>query len=251
VTGCGFSYGHYREVLGAARERYAFAAFDDPPADGRPFVLLRHDVDFSLEPALRMARIESELGARSTYLVLPHAHYNLLGDPGFAQLREILGLGHRLGLHYDLAFYAANGLPPAETLRREAAMLEDRFGVRVSVVAEHNPGRVPRPASLDLGGLEDAYSAAFTGRAEYLSDSCQFWREGCVCGFLDPSRHPRLQVLVHPVWWSEEGRLADEALRAETGSRVAAALEAERRVLDHYASLEHLGNRRLFRREGG
>lgn len=250
MSGCGFSYGHYRDVLRSARERYAFSSFDESPTRGEPFILLRHDVDFALEPALTLARIEAELGVRSTYFVLPHAHYNLFGDPAFASLREILGLGHRLGLHYDLSFYARNGLSASATIRRESAILEDRFGVRVSLVAEHNPGRVPRADPLDLGDLIDAYSPAFTAQMKYLSDSCQFWREGCVCGFIDPSRHPRLQVLVHPIWWSEEGRLADESLRAQTESRVDAAREAERRVLDHYASLEHLGNRKLFRREG-
>jgi len=249
VKGCGFSYGHYRQALEAARSNYAFAVFDDPPADGRPFILLRHDVDFSLDAALRMARIESELGVHSTYLVLLHAHYNVLGPPGFAQLREIVGLGHRLGLHYDLAFYARNGLSASETIRRESAVLEDRFGTPVSLVAEHNPGRVPRPADLDFGPLLDAYSPDFTREIEYLSDSCQSWRQGCFCGFLDPSRHQRLQVLVHPLWWSEDGRSADEALRDHTAARVTAAREEERRVLDHYASLEHLGNRRLFERE--
>jgi hypothetical protein len=250
VSPCGFSYGHYRDLLRSARERYAFASFDEPPTGGKPFILLRHDLDFSLEPALILARLEAELQVRSTYFVLLHAHYNPFGDPAFASLREIVGLGHRLGLHYDPSFYARNELPASETIRRESATLEDRFGSRVSVVAAHNPGRAPRPDGLDLGGLLDAYSPAFTVQMKYLSDSCQFWREGCACGFIDPSRYPRLQVLVHPIWWSEEGRLADESLRAETETRVAAAREEERRVLDHYAGLEHLGNRKLFRREG-
>ena len=248
MSGCGFSYRHYRDVLEAARQRYAFGHFDGTRDHERPFILLRHDVDFSLDAALRMARVEADLGVPSTYLVLPHAHYNPFGPPGFAQLREIVALGHRLGLHYDLGFYASNGLDATETIRREAAVLEGRFGTRVSLVAEHNPGRATRPDGLELGPLQDAYSPAFTREIKYLSDSCQFWREGCFCGFLDPERHPRLQVLVHPIWWSEEGHTADEALRAHTASRIATAREEERRVFEHYASLEHLGNRELFRR---
>jgi hypothetical protein len=248
VTGCGFTYEHYRGLLRSARAGYAIAGFDEPRPE-RPFLLLRHDVDFSLEPALLLARLEAEEQVRSTYFVLPHAGYNLFGDPAFSSLREILALGHRLGLHYDASFYARNRLPASEAIRREATILEERFSTRVSAVAEHNPGRVPRPEPLELGRLVDAYGPAFTSHVKYLSDSCQFWREGCACGFLDPSQNPRLQVLVHPIWWSEEGRPADEALRAHTLGRIAEAWEAERSVFDHYASLEHLGNRRLFRRE--
>jgi hypothetical protein len=244
---CDFSHAHYRDALRKAAEGYAFAAFDAAPA-GRPFLLLRHDVDFSLEWALPLARIEAELGVRSTYFVLPHGPENLLGEPGFSRLREILGLGHRLGLHYDLGFYAACGLPPLETLRREAALLEDRFATPVRVAAEHNPGRVPRPAGLDLAPLLDAYAPAFTRNARYLSDSCQSWREGCFCAHLGPARQPRLQVLVHPIWWSQDARPADAALRGETARRIDAARADAARVLDHYAGLEHLPNRELFRR---
>jgi len=200
VTGCDFTYGHYDEALRVALGRYSFVAFGETPDASRSCILLRHDVDFSLELALSMARLEAEQGVRSTFFILPHGHYNPLGAPGLGILREIIGLGHWLGLHFDLCFYAENGLPPSETIQREAATLEDRLGARLAVVAEHQPGRVPRPVDLDLRPRLDAYSPGFTRDTEYMSDSCQFWRDGCFCGSLDPARHPCLQVLVHPVW---------------------------------------------------
>jgi hypothetical protein len=246
VTSCGFTYRHYGETLRQAREAgYAFAAFHEEPVDGRPFLLLRHDIDFSPELALPVARLEAALGIRSTVFVLPHAHYNPLGA-AYPALREIVGLGHHLGIHYDLAFYAAHGLPPAETVAAEADALAARFGTPVAVAAQHNPGRTPRPEGLDLRPLLDAYGPAFTRETRYLSDSCQSWREGCFCGFLDPGRHPRLQVLTHPIWWSEDGRAADEALRAHTARRIAEARHDEREASRHYAGLPHLPNRKLF-----
>jgi hypothetical protein len=53
-------------------------------------------------------------------------------------------------------------------------------------------------------------------------------------------------VLVHPVWWSPDGRAADRALLAHAAARVAAAEDERRRVARHYAGLAHLGNRGLF-----
>jgi len=38
------------------------------------------------------------------------------------------------------------------------------------------------------------------------------------------------------------------ALRALSEGRIAGVREDERRVFEHYASLEHLGNRKLFER---
>jgi hypothetical protein len=246
MSGCGFSYAHYRETLERARGLgYTFAAFDAVPTDG-PYVLLRHDVDFSPAIALPLARLDAAAGALATVFVLPHGEYNPLGEPSFSALREIVALGHRLGVHYDLGFYAGASLPAAATLALEASTLAARFGTPVTVAAQHDPAQTPRPDGWDVAPLLDAYAPAFTRDAKYLSDSCQFWREGCFCGFLDPARHPRLQVLVHPIWWSADGHLADEALRAHTAARITSAQDGERRVARHYARLSHLGNRRLF-----
>ena len=53
---CAFTLDHYREILRAAREGgYRFAGFDGPPAPGD--LLLRHDVDLSLEAALDRLRV--------------------------------------------------------------------------------------------------------------------------------------------------------------------------------------------------
>ena len=64
LTGCGFHLRHYEELLEAAQAGgYRFAGFDRDPEPGD--LLLRHDVDLSLEAALRMARLEAERGAHA------------------------------------------------------------------------------------------------------------------------------------------------------------------------------------------
>ena len=53
---CEFSLAHYRELLEAAKGGgYRFAGFDRPPGGGD--LILRHDVDLSLEAAVAMAEI--------------------------------------------------------------------------------------------------------------------------------------------------------------------------------------------------
>jgi hypothetical protein len=62
---CRFDLGHYGEILAAATAGgYRFAPFQGSPADG--IVLLRHDVDLSLDAALRMAELEHGAGAAAT-----------------------------------------------------------------------------------------------------------------------------------------------------------------------------------------
>ena len=66
---CGFDLVHYRELLDAAQAGgYRFAFFDRLPEPGT--VLLRHDVDLSLDAALAVAELEAEAGAPATYFLM-------------------------------------------------------------------------------------------------------------------------------------------------------------------------------------
>lgn len=59
-------------------------------------VFLRHDVDRLPSNALRMARLEMEMGVRSTY-------YFRIGRQSFrpAIISDIHGMGHEIGYHYE------------------------------------------------------------------------------------------------------------------------------------------------------
>ena len=55
---CAFDLPHYRDLLEAAKAGgYRFAFFEGEPSEGD--VILRHDVDLSLDAALRMAERSS------------------------------------------------------------------------------------------------------------------------------------------------------------------------------------------------
>jgi hypothetical protein len=38
----------------------------------------------------------------------------------------------------------------------------------------------------------------------YISDTNMSWREACPSILLRERRYPRLQLLLHPMWWTEE-----------------------------------------------
>ena len=117
---CGFDLGHYRELLRAANTGgYRWAFFDGEPRDGD--LILRHDVDLSLDAALRMAELEAEEGAAATFFLMTESVFYNLGSPeGVAAIARLGELGHRVGLH---------GVWPN-------ARLDGRFE---PVVAWHNP----------------------------------------------------------------------------------------------------------------
>jgi hypothetical protein len=248
VTGCGFTHAHYRELLQAAKQQHRFVSFEEALVARERFVLLRHDVDLSIEAALVMARVEAELGVTATYFLLPHAHYNPFVEPALQQVAEIVALGHRLGLHYDPGFYARAGLDAAATLHWEAAALGERFGTRVRVAARHKPGLGGAVAAPADASLLDAYAPEFTERIRYRSESCQFWREGCPCESYREGLKEQVQLLIHPEWWTASGERADRVLEAWADGRKRAAEEDAEHEFQHFASLEYLGNRHLFQR---
>lgn len=203
-----FTHDGYRFLLSELQKAgYTAADFAQGVSllnSNRPFVLLRHDIDFDLAPALELARIEAEEGLFATYFVLVRTeHYNLFTPENSRIVEEILALGHRLGLHFDGALYPeceAEAL--ATCCSREAELLERWFGVDVSVVSMH------RPAPSFVGGSPaltaprlHTYLPLFTEEIFYLADSRGLWRYGEPLdspAFL--ARRP-LHLLTHPIWW--------------------------------------------------
>ena len=190
---CSFELAHYRELLDAARAGgYRFATFDEAPAPGALF--LRHDVDFSLDAAVRMAEVEAEHEARATYLLMTESvFYNLASPQGVAASTRLRELGHRVGLH---AVYPH-------------AVLDDRFD---PVVAWHNPS--PEYMSEPIPGAVNTYAEPHFSTIAYRSDSNQNWRSGCPHDELAAGAFPWLQLLVHPEIWVYEGVTMGETMRA-------------------------------------
>jgi hypothetical protein len=181
---CAFTLDHYREILRAARAGgYRFAGFDGPPARGD--LLVRHDVDLSLDAALAMAELEADEDATTTYLLMTRSvFYNLASREGVAALDRLRALGHRVGLH---AVY-----PDAD--------LDERFD---RVVAWHNPEPAYMTAPID--GAVNVMEETYFDPATYRSDSNHRWRSGCPHEELRAGAFPWLQLLVHPEIWVYPG----------------------------------------------
>jgi hypothetical protein len=198
---CAFDLAHYGELLDAARAGgYRFAFFDREPQPGD--VLLRHDVDMSLEAAVTMAELEAERGVAATYFLMTRSDfYNLDARAGVAALARLRELGHRIGLH---------GVYPDWTL-------DDRFD---PVVAWHTPD--PEYMSVPLAAAVNAMQPGYFDPARYRSDSNQHWRSGCPHDELAAGAFDWLQLLVHPEIWVFDGATMRETMASQ--------LDAEREL---------------------
>jgi hypothetical protein len=201
---CDFSLEHYRELLEAAQAGgYRFAFFDREPAAGD--LLLRHDVDVSLEAAVAMAELEAEAGAQATYFLMTRSvFYNLDSPVGERALDRIRALGHHVGLH---AVY------PQRTL-------DARFD---PVLAWHNPDPDYMRAPVD--GAVNVMQDGYFDPERYRSDSNQQWRHGCPHDELARGRFDWLQLLTHPEIWAYPGATMRETMLAMLDAHRAVRLE--------------------------
>jgi hypothetical protein len=201
---CSFDFGHYREILAAAKAGgYRFAHFEGAPADGT--VIVRHDVDLSLDAAVRMAELEHDAEASTTYLLMTESSfYNLDSSEGDAAIDRLRVLGHRVGLH---AVYPN-------------APVDARFD---PVVAWHNPEPAWMHDPLADGRINVMQEPWFDPET-YRSDSNQSWRSGCPHDDLRAGTFAWLQLLIHPEIWAYPGETMGQTMRAML------AAERERRV---------------------
>jgi hypothetical protein len=181
---CAFDLVHYRELLDAAKAGgYELAFFEGEPREGT--VLLRHDVDLSLDGALRLAELEADAEAPATYFLMTRSvFYNLASEEGERAVARLRELGHRVGLHAVHPHLDLDG----------------RFD---PVVAWHNPdpGYMREPVTGALNVMETPWFDP----AAYRSDSNQHWRSGCPHEELRGGGFPWLQILAHPEIWVYEG----------------------------------------------
>ncbi|HSW31610.1 MAG TPA: UDP-N-acetylglucosamine 2-epimerase [Longimicrobiales bacterium] len=199
----------YVDLVQALKKRgYDFRGFPEAAAaleEDPTFVLMRHDIDFSLEAACRMAEVEAAHGIRSTYFFMIRTeHYNVFSPDGTQWVRKILALGHHLGLHVDGAAYSLSsaGTELAARCEQEATMLEAWFGIPVEVISFHRPNEYVLAGSPALTAPRlHTYMELFRGRMTYMSDSRGRWRDGSP-DESDVFREGRpLHLLVHPIWW--------------------------------------------------
>jgi len=204
---CDFSFDHYREILNLFKKRgYKFSFFSESPNLKMKRVYLRHDVDFSLEKALKMAQIENENNVHSTYFIrLSAPFYNIFSPDCSKIIKEIFSLGHQVGLHFEGGFYETRNTTKKtieKEVSRQLSILKDYFKAK-SVVSFHRPSKFI--FNHKFGDFINTYENKFFGKIKYLSDSKGNWREGCVCRWLNSSTPPHnLQILIHPIWWGRK-----------------------------------------------
>jgi len=206
-----FTEARYGALLERARTRFTFCGFaGEPPRDGT--ALWRHDIDFSPQRALALAKIETSMGVRAIYFVqLGSSFYNPFETAVRDVLREVAALGHDLGLHYDAASFQGDTAAHAERIGFEARALGHHLETDIKAFSLHNPSVSP-DVKLDAShhaGLVNASAPDLCAQFTYVSDSNGRWRFRSLHEAVDDAAVTRLYALTHPEWWTPEPMAPD------------------------------------------
>lgn len=216
-----FSYKDYIDLLNCIKKTGTLKDYTEVLKDSEsPFIILRHDIEFSPQRALDLALIEHKEGIKSTYFVqVSNNAYNVLSSKNIERLKKILSLGHNIGLHFHLQ--NSNNL---EEIRKrivfECDLLSNILGVKVDRFSFHRPSNMVLENNIKIPGLINAYDPMFftftnnvdnidfKSSVKYIADSrnewsyTSPWNKPCEELF---NACPKIQLLCHPYSWSNEG----------------------------------------------
>lgn len=209
-----FSYEDYREIVRLVQESGRACGYEEA-LKKEEFVIMRHDVEYSVERAYALSLVESEMDFTSTWFFQwTNNSYNILSRRHQDMILDMKERGHHIGLHFAL-----NGLTDMQQVRRqivkEMRILSDMFGFEISQFSVHRPISQVLAANIKLPNIINAYQDEFFTFApdvnndtvlevKYMSDANHIWRYGY------PDRenilqHKKVQILTHPFAWSEKG----------------------------------------------
>lgn len=204
---CDFSYQTYTHFINTLKRDYRFVSLSKAKQrNGHlgPNVILRHDIDLSVQKALLMAKIEARLKVRSVYFLFPKSpFYNTFASFEESLIRQIISLGHYVGLHFDFArSNGKNSEATSQEIKREISFLQEYYDVRLDSVSFHRPKSLPFLNRLKIASYPHAYESFFLNTYyTYLSDSRAQWRFGFPLDHPAYKKKQNLHLLIHPEWW--------------------------------------------------
>jgi hypothetical protein len=210
-----FSFVYYGEIIDAIKKSGKSHAFYQINKNTDKFVIMRHDVEFSVERAYNLAVFENTKGFHSTYFFqLTNDSYNILSRKNRELILEIIHMGHNVGLHFHLNDMTDIGKIKSQ-IKKEIEIMGSMLDKGIDSFSIHRPTADVLRNTIKLEGIINAYDNLFFSFTEdvmanppkikYISDARHHWNYG-----LEPSaetikKYDKIQILVHPYSWTENG----------------------------------------------
>ena len=209
-----FSYSDYKEIINIIKESGRGCNFRQAQERDK-FIIMRHDVEFSVDRAFALSKLELSMDFTSTYFFQwTNNSYNILSKKNMDMIKYMHERGHVIGLHFAL-----NGLTDMELVRKkilqEIHVLSEMLGFEITEFSIHRPSADVLRENIVFPGIINAYQDEFFTFSEnvtdstplhvkYISDAKHRWNYGTP----DADtlfNNERVQILTHPYSWTKKG----------------------------------------------
>jgi hypothetical protein len=123
-------------------------------------------------------------------------------------MREILRLGHKIGVHVDIASVSTVNQAEAKVVS-EGTMLSNLLGASVDSFSFHRPGllkQIKNYNQIDVEGFLNVYEPRLATEIGFISDSRGGWYYGHPIDNKNVLLGRPLQLLTHPIWWASSAK---------------------------------------------
>lgn len=210
-----FSYTQYKTIIQNIRKHLPIVRFDNITSSTDKYCVLRHDVEFSVERALSLAKLEHELGISSTYVFqICNNNYNPFSHKNKIHILEIAELGHDIGIHVHLGNFNEEEQSVENYIIKQAHLLSLALDYPINKYSIHRPLQKHIATPLEIPGYINMSAPQFFTYSQqfsiydlpvlYLADSNHDWKYGNPLE-IDFGRINKLQVNCHPFSWTEQG----------------------------------------------
>lgn len=209
-----FSYEEYLSIMQAIKESGKQSTFEDA-LHKETFVIMRHDVEFSVKRAYDLAEFEHAHDFKSIYFFqISNNTYNLLSGRNLEYVGEILRMGHQVGLHFHLR--EGEELETVKRqIRTDVEILQKGIPGASPIFSFHRPTNAVLRANIKLDGILNAYQDEFFSYTEdmekhppeikYISDARHRFNYGLYPDTATINGNDKVHILLHPYSWTQEG----------------------------------------------
>jgi hypothetical protein len=210
-----FSYHEYQTIIESIQKYIPIISFDKINHHTEKYCVIRHDVEFSVQRALELAKFENSIGISSTYVFqVCNNNYNPFSHKNREQVLEIVKLGHDIGVHVHLGNFDKEKENVNYYIIKQAHQLSNALDYPINRFSIHRPYKEHLEHIIRIPGfinMSDSLYFTYTDTYTvydlpvlYLADSNHEWKYGHPLD-IDFSKISKMQLNCHPFSWTEKG----------------------------------------------
>lgn len=182
----------------------------------KKIIILRHDIDFDLEYALNIAKIENKLNIKSNFFFLINdEYYNIFSPQSEKILKKILNLDHYIGLHIDPSRY--DKINFNKNIKRDIKYFENFYNLKINSYSFHKP-TIYNFSQIKINFAYHSYNKKLLKEYKYISDSSMVFDYKLLNNLV--TQGEKIHLLIHPLWWTTNSNKIDSKLNEVINKKI-------------------------------